>query len=243
MNTRTLGLPLLLCSLLAASGATAWAAPRPVVVELYTSQGCSSCPPADAFLGELAHRSDVLALAFHVDYWNSLGWTDRFTLPYAAERQRRYVQTLHLSSAFTPQIVIDGRRSFVGSDRRGILPALSADHDGIVVALSAQGGDLVVEVGAGTDAGAAAAHGTADVLLLALLPEARTAIGRGENGGHTLQEFNIVRATYPLGSWSGGTRRYTLARSRLPPDVSIAAVLVQQAGQGSILGAAECGWQ
>src|SRR5229473_6152848 len=89
-----------------------------VVVELYTSQGCSSCPPADALLGELARLPNVIALAFHVDYWDSIGWRDRFAVPEAVKRQSRYVETLALSTPFTPQVVIDGRASYVGSDRR-----------------------------------------------------------------------------------------------------------------------------
>ena len=96
----------------------------PAVVELYTSQGCSSCPPADAVLGELAQMSNVVALAFHVSYWDNIGWPDHFALPIALERQRRYVETLGLSSAFTPQAVVDGRGSFVGSDKRRILSAM-----------------------------------------------------------------------------------------------------------------------
>jgi hypothetical protein len=85
----------------------------PAVVELYTSQGCSSCPPADALLGELSQMPNVVALAFHVDYWDSIGWRDHFALPTAVERQHRYIETLGLSSAFTPQVVVDGRSSFV----------------------------------------------------------------------------------------------------------------------------------
>src|ERR1700681_2881762 len=102
---------LALTALACACAGGAIAAPRPAVVELYTSQGCSSCPPADALLGELKRQPNVLALAFHVDYWDSIGWLDHFALPMARERQRRYVETLGLSSAFTPQVVVDGRSS------------------------------------------------------------------------------------------------------------------------------------
>src|SRR6202020_2054371 len=98
----------------------------PAVVELYTSQGCSSCPPADALLGVLSQMPNVLALPFHVDYWDDIGWRDHFALPMARERQRRYVETLRLSSAFTPQVV-DGRSSFVGSGRRR-LPTLGEER-------------------------------------------------------------------------------------------------------------------
>jgi len=238
MNTaRSSFAPALALAALAAACATgAIAAPRPAVVELYTSQGCSSCPPADALLGELKRQPNVLALAFHVDYWDNLGWADRFALPFATQRQDRYAQTLRLSSVFTPQIVVDGRRSFVGSDRGGILPAIGGERDGVAVTIASHADDLIIDLGAG------AAQSAAEVLLLAVVPEAQTQIGRGENGGRTLREFNIVRASYSLGSWSGSAHRYTVARSSLPADATEAAVLIQQANQGSILGAAIFAW-
>src|SRR5277367_1219262 len=96
----------------------------PAVVELYTSQGCSSCPPADRVLGELSTMPNVIVLAFHVDYWDNIGWRDHYSIPNAVERQQRYVEALGLSSAFTPQAVVGGRSSFVGSDKRRILDAL-----------------------------------------------------------------------------------------------------------------------
>ncbi|HEY2419585.1 MAG TPA: DUF1223 domain-containing protein [Steroidobacteraceae bacterium] len=212
-------------------------APRPTVVELYTSQGCSSCPPADALLGELTHERNVLALAFHVDYWDDQGWIDRFASPAATQRQQRYGQTLKLASVFTPQAIIDGQRSLVGSDRSAILSQLRGAHEGIAVTITAQGDDLEVDLAPGN------AQAGADVLLLAVLPEAQTAVAHGENGGRKLQEFNIVRATYTLGTWNGDAHRYTVARSSLPKDATEVAVLVQQAGQRSILGAASYSWR
>jgi len=227
---------LALAALTIACATDAIAAPRPAVVELYTSQGCSSCPPADALLGELKPQPNVLALAFHVDYWDNLGWADRFALPVATQRQYRYAQTLKLSSAFTPQIVVDGRHSFVGSDRGAILPAIGGERDGVAVTIASHADDLIIDLGAGS------AQTAAEVLLLAVVPEAQTQIGRGENGGRTLREFNIVRASYALGSWNGSAHRYTVARSSLPADATEAAVLIQQANQGSILGAAMFAW-
>src|SRR5271170_1584198 len=94
------------------------AEPRPAVVELFTSEGCSSCPPAETYVGELAQRPGVLALSFHVDYWDDLGWRDRFGIPEATPRQRAYARAMSLSSVYTPQVVIDGHEDFVGSDRR-----------------------------------------------------------------------------------------------------------------------------
>src|SRR5438309_7939527 len=97
---------------------------RPIVVELFTSEGCSSCPPADALLAELAKRPDVLALSFHVDYWDRLGWKDPFSSRAATDRQNRYAKLLKLATVYTPQIVVDGRWEAVGSDRADVERAL-----------------------------------------------------------------------------------------------------------------------
>jgi hypothetical protein len=238
---------LLACLMGLLTGATSAGAPspiRPTVVELFTSQGCSSCPPADALLGELKSRPDVLALAFHVTYWDSLGWADRFALPYADQRQSRYVQALNLSSVFTPQLIVDGRHSFVGSDRAGILPAIGTAAPAVGITIQATGVELQIDVAAASSPASNAPRASnapavsGDVLLLALLPEAQTAIGRGENGGRTLREFNIVRASFALGRWDGGARRYTLRRAALPADAAVVAAVLQQANQRAVLGAA-----
>jgi hypothetical protein len=223
---------LMCCTLLASLSVAAYSAPRPTVLELYTSQGCSSCPPADALLGDLKRQSSVLALAFHVDYWDNLGWPDRFSLPFATQRQQRYAQVLKLASVVTPQFVIDGQHHVEGSDREAIQSLIHSRRDGVDITIAAQGDELTIDLGPGDTQAAA------DVLLLAVVPEAQTKVGGGENGGHTLREFNIVHAAYALGTWSGSAHRYTLARSSLPKDAVQAAVLVQQSGQGSILGAA-----
>ncbi len=136
----------------------------PAVLELYTSQGCSSCPPADALLGELSQMPGVLVLSFHVDYWDSLGWRDHFALPMARERQRGYVETLRLSSAFTPQVVVDGRSSFVGSDRRRILAAMAESRNTIPIVLEVAHGELTVAVPERQD------RERDDVILIAYLP-------------------------------------------------------------------------
>src|SRR5215472_7991630 len=112
---RTIALFLSVC--LALSGASARAGERPIVVELFTSEGCSSCPPADKLLSELANRPDVLALSFHVDYWDGLGWKDPYSSREATKRQNRYATLLDLATVDTPQIVVDGKWQAVGSDR------------------------------------------------------------------------------------------------------------------------------
>ena len=129
------------------------AEPRPAVVELFTSEGCNSCPPAEAYVGELAGRSDVLALAFHVDYWDDLGWRDRFGLSQSVERQRSYARSLRLSSVYTPEIVIDGRADYVGSNRVGIGNALKEKREGVPVKLSVGNGEAEVRLGARASTG------------------------------------------------------------------------------------------
>src|SRR6266849_11010084 len=118
-----------ICALLLSLGlafpiASVQASERPIVVELFTSEGCSSCPPADALLAELAGRPDVLALSFHVDYWDRLGWKDPFSSREATERQNRYATLLDLATVYTPQIVVDGKWQAVGSDRADVERAL-----------------------------------------------------------------------------------------------------------------------
>jgi hypothetical protein len=135
-------------------GTLAEAADRPVVVELFTSQGCNSCPPAEAFLVDLTdERSDVLALAFHVDYWDRLGWKDAFSSPAWTARQRQYSAELGLRNVYTPQIVVDGRREAVGSDRASVLAMIrSASQEAqnsVPVELKSAGEMLSVTIGAG----------------------------------------------------------------------------------------------
>ena len=204
----------------------------PTVVELYTSQGCSSCPPADALLGVLSQMPNVLALAFHVDYWDSIGWRDHFALPMARERQRRYVETLGLSSAFTPQMVVDGRSSFVGSDKPRILAAMAEPLITIPILIDVARGELIVTVPERPD------QGRYDVNLIAYLPEAATNVGRGENSGRTLQEFNIVRQFRTLGVWNGQESVFRAAVNSFPADATRVAVLLQRNQQGPIVGSA-----
>ena len=208
------------------------AQPRPVVVELFTSQGCSSCPPADAYLGKLSARSDVLALSFHVDYWDDLGWRDRFALPQSAARQGIYARNLGRSSVYTPQLVVDGREDHGGSDGGAIPKALSGKRDGVPLRVSIRDAQVLIDLGADPKAA------PSDVLLVAYLRHAVSAIGRGENAGRTLEEFNIVRAIRNLGSWKGQAQSFTVSVSSLPPDATDVAVLVQPFGQAPMIGAA-----
>ena len=206
---------------------------RPTVVELYTSEGCSSCPPAEAQIGRLAKQDDVIALAFHVDYGDDLGWRDRFGLPEAVTRQRRYAHALHLPSVYTPQLVIDGQRDLVGGGGDGaIARTTSGGKPGVPLDVAVQDGKLMVTLGAQQQQAAC------DVLLGGYLPEASSRVTRGENAGRELHEFNIVRSVRTLGSWNGEGRSFNVPLTSLPADATGVVVLVQQRDQGPIVGAA-----
>ena len=199
----------------------------PIVVELFTSQGCSSCPPADAFLTDLAReRRDVLPLAFHVTYWDSLGWKDPYSLDAATARQRDYARHLKDDGVYTPQMVVDGTTGFVGSNRsQGLAVIGDAARKSVPVSVARDGQTLLIKVGAGA--------GQAHVLLVGFDPRHETRVGRGENRGQTLVETNIVRSLTPIGAWSGSAVEL---RPSTPPGEGFAVLL--QAEDGRIIGAA-----
>jgi hypothetical protein len=205
------------------------AAERPVVVELFTSQGCSSCPPANAYLNELARgRRDVLPLAFHVTYWDRLGWKDPFSLDAATDRQDRYGHRFG-DGSYTPEIVVDGASSHVGSRRDDVGSAIDAarhqSQTAAAVSIVRQGDQLTIEVGGGS--------GRGKVLLIGFDREHQTAIRRGENGGRTLEEANVVRSIRPIGDWQGAQLRIT---EKSPEGQDVAVIL--EAPDGRIVGAA-----
>jgi hypothetical protein len=205
---------------------------RPLVVELFTSQGCSSCPPAEAYLGKLSARPDVVALAFHVDYWDDLGWRDRFELTQSVSRQNGYARNLHRATVYTPQLVIDGRFDALGADGRTVAAALAEPRSQVPLMLSLRDAALQVAVGVQPQPAAC------DVWLVAYRRHALSAIGRGENAGRNLEEFNIVRELRNLGPWAGEEKAFRIPLSSLPSDSTDVAVLIQHAGQGAIIGAA-----
>ena len=205
------------------------ASARPVVVELFTSEGCSSCPPADAYLSDLSRdRPEVLPLAFHVTYWNSLGWQDPYSLEAATQRQTAYSARFH-SYSYTPEMVIDGQTGLVGSDRRAVEAAIKtaqqADEAGVDVSGVRHGGTLSVTVGPGA--------GRGQVLLIGYDAAHVTQVGRGENAGRALSESNIVRSIQSVGEWTGAP----LKLESTPPAGERAAILIQSP-DGAIIGAA-----
>lgn len=205
---------------------------RPVVVELFTSQGCSSCPPADALLTELARtRRDVLPLAFHVTYWNRLGWADPFSFQAATERQEHHAARRGDGQVYTPEMVVDGGQSVVGSRRDEAEAAIRRAEAAQATAATMRAGRdasgaLVVEVGPGAGAGT--------VLLVGYDPAHSTAVGGGENGGRVLRESNVVRSVQAAGQWTGAALRL---RVPAPAGERVAALL--EAPDGRIIGAAE----
>ncbi|GAN52411.1 MULTISPECIES: DUF1223 domain-containing protein [Methylobacterium] len=219
----TLLAPVLLSSVLGPAGA----AERPVVVELFTSQSCSSCPPAEALLGRLAHEgADVLPLAFHVTYWNHLDWRDAYSLPAATARQSAYAARLR-GPSYTPQAVVDGHLDVLGSDEAALRAAVARARAwrSVPVFLVRDGGGLAVKLGA--------ASGSGSVVLVGFDPSHTTRVARGENAGRTIEQANIVRSLREIGRWSGAA----MTLSTPLPAGETAAVLVQ-APDGTILGAA-----
>lgn len=214
------------------------AGPGLVVVEMYTSQSCSSCPPADAYLGELARRKDVLALSMHVDYWNALGWRDPFSRPDVTARQKAYMHSLGTRFVSTPQAIVDGRTYAVGSDR-GALPRLIEEaknrkgprvepritmpsHDRLAVTLPET-----------------ALTGSATVWFVAFDDRHTANITGGENTGATVTYTNVVRDLRKVGTWDGKARVLQIDVSKdLGAGYGNCAILVQRAKTGSILGAA-----
>jgi hypothetical protein len=198
---------------------------RPVVVELFTSQGCSSCPPADALLRDLAGRSDVLALGFHISYWDDLGWKDPFSSTAATERQRAYARQFGRGQVYTPQMVVEGRREMVGSDRGAVGAALAAARPEALCPVSFAQDRRSVSLGGGS--------GSGSVLLLRFVQKRVTRIGAGENARRTAEDANGVETLAALGRWDGSAQRFAID----PPAAGEGVAVLVQAADGRILGA------
>jgi hypothetical protein len=223
----------LLASDAAAPRATAAGPTPPVVVELFTSQGCSSCPPADAFLGELAQRRDVIALAFHVDYWDYIGWKDPFASPDFTKRQRSYAGALGLRTVYTPQMVIDGQADVVGSHRNRVEDLIRKSSYVPKLALTLQPAASKARLMLPE----ARFERPATIWLAIYDREERTVVKRGENAGRELSEYNIVRALRNVGSWDGRAQALELDISDATEDGMGGAILIQSADYGPIIGA------
>lgn len=232
---------------LAASGGTGVAAGPPAngnkaVVELFTSQGCSSCPPADALLGELAEKPGIVALSFSVDYWDYLGWRDTLASPGNSERQRNYARARGDGRVYTPQAVVDGIIHANGANEAEIEMAMRnaakrLQDDKVPVNMHADGDTLIVDVGAAPQG---SAKRDATVWLAIAKEVEKVEIKRGENRGRALSYHHPVRELSPIGMWHGEpiTLRLPLKDLKTMGGDCLFALL-QVEDSGPILGAAE----
>lgn len=238
---RVLG-PVLCLSLVAAYGAQTAAVAQsqatrpPIVVELFTSQGCSSCPAADRQLGELTKRPDLLPLSLHVDYWDYIGWKDPFASPANTERQRGYARALRQRYVYTPEMVVSGMVHDPGYDtaKVGKMLRMAADRAGPRVSpvLARQAGNAIAVSVPETRLTA-----PCDVWLVTFDRRHNTAVRRGENKGTTVVNHNVVRSFEKLGTWNGEAASWIVPAERVR-DAQSVAVLVQQMSFGPIIGAA-----
>ncbi len=218
-------------ALAAAMSAPAFAADaqHPTVVELFQSQGCSSCPPANANAIALSDRPDLLVLSFGVTYWDQLGWKDTFASPRFTARQWDYAHGLHHSEVWTPQVVVNGRADVVGVQRAELEALIHRQDRG------ASGPEIAVQ-GDRVAIGAGSAHRPAEVLLVRYDPNiVQVSIRRGENGGRTLPHKNVVKDLIRLGAWWGGAESFRLPAA---PAGLKSAVLIQDGAGGPIVAAA-----
>lgn len=219
-----------LAAVLLAAGAAV--AGNPVVVELFTSQGCSSCPTADRIVADLADREDVIVLSLHVDYWDYLGWKDAFASPAFTKRQRAYARARGESTVYTPQMIIDGSESVVGTKPMKIADLIDRHAhrpSPALVRLERDGGSVTIRVAARAKIPA----GTV-IQLVTYTPLETVEIRAGENAGRRIAYYNIARDWTPLATWDGRTDFQGTAR--VPAGFPV-VVLVQEGAAGPILGA------
>ncbi|WP_224824502.1 thioredoxin family protein [Cognatishimia sp. MH4019] len=205
---------------------------QPVVVELYTSQGCSSCPPADKLLHELAEMDDVIALSLHVDYWDYLGWKDKFASPAFTKRQHNYARALGETSVYTPQMIIGGTDHVVGSRPMKVSKLIQKHGQKpkqVDVVLQRNGSQVVIN---------AASAQTQDmvVYLIRYSPRETVDVRRGENRGHTLTYANVVTDWQQVEEWDGAEPLRVFAQATGTAPV---VVIVQRKGYRDVLGAAQ----
>ncbi|MGH6675036.1 MAG: DUF1223 domain-containing protein [Xanthobacteraceae bacterium] len=231
-----LGVALTACGLGSAAAAPANGVAG--VIELFTSQGCSSCPPADRLLTKIAHDPSMLALSFPISYWDFIGWKDTLALPEFTVRQKAYAAALGERRVYTPEAIIDGLVDAVGSDKAAIERAIKTAKQrmgalSVPVQLHEQGGVLQIDIGAGNKT-------PAGVYVLRVAKSRTVVIERGENSGHSVTYTNVVRAIHKVGEWDG--KPESLKLTELKGDDEAYVVLVQQGSQdnpGAILAAAK----
>ena len=215
------------------------AAPPTTVVELFTSQGCSSCPPADEILMEIRNLPGVVALAYHVDYWDYLGWRDTLGGSEFSQRQYDYAKARGDMDVYTPQVIVNGGRHYVGSHKSELMSAVKEDSQGPFAApitLTDGDHDMTITVGA------ASIEGEAMVWLLPVQARVAVRIERGENAGRTIEYCNVVRRLVPAGMWTGEAASFRLpADAVMAPGSTGCVALLQRGKAGPVLGVAYSG--
>jgi hypothetical protein len=221
----------------------AQADPPRAVVELFTSQGCSSCPPADELLVEYSRQPDIIALSLPVNYWDYLGWKDTLAHVAFTERQKAYAHSRSDRQVFTPQMIVNGKKSCIGSDRAQIEKAIQYTSNGrktlpVNVTVNEQSGTVTIQVEETPDT----AQREAEVWVLPVLRTQTVPIERGENRGKTITYANVVRGLNRLGEWRGGSARFEMPLETARKGGDAYVVLLQStdaARPGVILGAAK----
>lgn len=216
------------------------------VLELFTSQGCSSCPPADRYVSDIADRPDVIALTFAVDYWDYLGWRDTLANPLHAKRQKAYAYVRGDRQIYTPQMIVNGVGHAIGSDRAAVERAVSQTHGqvgvlSVPVTLAASGDSITITLPQQSSP-FVGADNPATVTLLGVSSRQPVEISRGENRGQTMTYRNVVRSHASVGGWVGNAQTFTVSKRELVTCDCERLVVLVQAGNyrrpGAILGAA-----
>ena len=228
MKRRRVALSLAVVASAMVASAIASAEPR-AVIELFTSQGCSSCPPADKLAGELARDPSLIVLSLPIDYWDYLGWKDTLALPGHTNRQRAYSRARGDREVYTPQVVVNGVTHVLGSDKSAIDGAIAETHKqpgtlSLPVSLSVAGDQISVTVPAAKDST------KGEIWLCPVSRTVPVEIGRGENSGHTITYHNVVRRWVKLGDWTGVARSFKVPVGDVTGAGGDAVAVVVQAG-------------
>lgn len=239
VRTVLFGTGLAVFALFNAGTQSAMAGNATAVLELFTSQGCSSCPPADELMSELSKDDELVVLSLPVDYWDYLGWKDTFASPAHTRRQRVYAAQRGDRSVYTPQVVVNGQQHVVGSDQRAIAKAIKTTAPlSVDVNLTRNGDAIEVTIGGNLPSGAK----SATVFFAPVSKEEQVAIGRGENHGRTVSYTNVVRSLQPIGMWQGGKQKLMFPASEISKkggDTCAIIIQLDDRGEpGTIIGAA-----
>jgi hypothetical protein len=240
MKRRRVALSLAVVASALLASAAVRAEPR-AVIELFTSQGCSSCPAADKLAGDLARDPSLVVMSLPIDYWDYLGWKDTLALPGHTKRQRAYSKSRGDREVYTPQVVVNGTVHVLGSDKEAIDNAIAQTRNqqgtlSLAVSVSVSGEQISVSVPAGTGADT-----KGEIWLCPISKDVPVAVGKGENSGHTITYHNVVRKWVRLGEWTGVARTFTVPLRDVTGVGADTVAVVVQAGSkeapGNMLGA------